>query len=105
MKTKIKLAEALLRRKELNEKVERLRAIDNRDLYETKMRRQSVAEGTDEVVAQVAKVSFQQFTSTFDWHAKQLRAIDAMIQQANWTTELEVDSEAMGPYVDPYVKD
>ena len=102
---KIKLAEALLRRKELNEKVSRLAPLNQRDLYETKTGRKPAAEGIDDIIAQVSKVSFQQFTHTYDWHAKQLRLIDAAIQQANWTHEMDVDAEVMGDYVDPYVKE
>jgi len=100
----IKLAEALLRRKELQEKVDRLRAIDNKDLFETRTGRKPAAEGIDDIIAQVSKISFQQFTHCYDWHAKQLRLVDAAIQQANWTTELSVDDDVMGDYIDPYVK-
>jgi len=102
---KIKLAEALLRRKELQEKVERLRKIDIKDAFETKTGRGPVSDGFNDMIADVCKISFQQFTHCFDWHAKQLRSVDAMIQQANWTTELDLDKEVMGSYVDPYVKD
>lgn len=101
---KVKLAEALLRRKELQQKVDRLRVIDSKELYEVKSRRQSATEGMDDVIAQVSKVSFQQFTHTYDWHAKQLRLVDAAIQQANWSHEMDLDAEVMADYVDPYVK-
>lgn len=101
---KIKLAEALLRRKELNEKVERLRSIDNRELFETRTSRKPAAEGIDDIIAEVSKISFQQFTHCYDWHAKQLRKVDALIQQANWSTELETQDDVMGDYVDPYIK-
>lgn len=101
----IKLAEALLRRKELNEKVERLRIINQAGLFELKVQRQNVTESVDQVTAQVPKISMQQVTHDFDWHSKQLRKIDALIQQANWNTELEVEEDVMGDYVDPYVKE
>ena len=100
----IKLAEALLRRKELQEQVDRLRQVNAKELYELRVQRKNVTESVDDVVAQVPKMSFQQFTAAFDWHAKQLRKIDAAIQQANWTTGLAVDDDVMGTYVDPYVK-
>jgi len=103
MKT-IKLAEALLRRKELQEKVDRLRKIDMKDAFETRTGRGPVSDGFNEMIAEVSKISFQQFTACFDWHAKQLREVDAVIQQANWTTELEVNDDVMGDFVDPYVK-
>jgi hypothetical protein len=70
----IKLAEALLRRKELQGKLDVLKHIKDKDLFEVKARRQPVAEGIDDVVAQV--------TREYDWHARQLRLIDAAIQAA-----------------------
>lgn len=97
----MKLAEALLRRKELQTKVDRLKPIDQRDLYETKTGRKQASEGIDDIIAQVSKISFQQFTHCYDWHAKQLRLVDAVIQQANWSMDVEVSTK---DYVDPYVK-
>jgi len=101
---KIKLAEALLRRKELQAQVDRLEKINQQGLFEIKAQRKQVSESIDDVVASVPKISMQQVTHAYDWHAKQLRRVDALIQQANWNTELDVDAEAMGDYVDPYVK-
>lgn len=100
----IKLAEALLRRKELQEKVERLKAINVQGLFEIKAQRKQVSESIDDIVAQIPKISMQQATHAYDWHAKQLRQVDALIQQANWSTPLTVADEVMGDYVDPYVK-
>lgn len=101
---KIKLAEALLRRKELQEKVECLRPIQQARLFEIKVTRKPAHEGVDDVVAQVPKISFEQVTHAFDWHAKALRRVDAAIQQANWVTEVDIDETVMADYVDPYVK-
>ena len=92
---KIKLAEALLRRKELQEKVDVLRKIKDTDLFEVRAKRQSVTESIDEVVAQVPKLTASQVTQEFDWHARQLRLIDAAIQQSNWTTEISVNDSTM----------
>ena len=99
---KMKLAEALLLRKELQTKVDRLKQIDSESIYQTQTGRGKVEDGHQELIAKVAKVSFQQLTHCYDWHAKQLRLVDAVIQQANWTTE--VDGDFGGDYVDPYVK-
>ena len=99
----IKLAEALLIRKELQAKVDRLKTLDNKDFFETKTGRGPVSDGFNDMIAEVPKISFQQFTHCYDWHAKHLRQVDAVIQQANWTTEVEFDGAA--EYVDPYVKD
>ena len=82
---KVKLAEALLRRKELQQKVDQLRAIKETDIVEVKTGRKPAHEGIDDIIAQVAKISIVQLTHAYDWHAKQLRLVDAAIQQANWT--------------------
>lgn len=102
---KIKLAEALLRRKELDQKVSQLAGINQKELFEIKVKRSQVTDSIEDVVAQVPKVSFQQVTHAFDHHAKSLRRIDAAIQQANWNTEIDVDESVMGDYIDPYIKD
>ncbi len=91
----IKLAEALLRRKELQEKVDVLRHIKTENLFEVKVQRRQVHEGIDDVIAQVPKLTAAEVTQEFDWHARQLRLVDAAIQQANWTTEIEVNDTVM----------
>ena len=100
---KVKLAEALLRRKELQQKVDQLRGIKDSDIVEVKTGRKPAHEGIDDIIAQVSKISIKQLTHAYDWHAKQLRLVDAAIQQANWTVEIELDG-SMDDYVDPYVK-
>lgn len=93
---KIKLAEALLRRKELAEKLEVVKRLkDNQAFYEVRAQRVKVTEGIDEISANFPKLTASQVTAEFDYVAKQLRLVDALIQQANWTTELEVDSMVM----------
>jgi hypothetical protein len=67
---KIKLAEALLRRKELREKVDQLREINQKELYEVKTGRKPAHEGIDDIIAQVPKVSIEQVTHAYDVHAK-----------------------------------
>lgn len=95
---KIKLAEALLRRKELQQKVDSLKHITLRDLFEPKVKRVKVTDSIDEVTAEVPKLQLNQVTAEYDYYAKQLRLVDAAIQQANWTTEVEV--ETMANYVE-----
>ena len=95
---KVKLAEALLRRKELQQKVDVLRQIKDKDLFEVVARRQPVADGIDDLVANVPKLEAGQVTREFDWHARQLRQVDAAIQQANWTTELELKDANMADF-------
>lgn len=97
----IKLAEALLRRKELQGKVDQLKVIKDKDLFEVKGKRAKVTEDVDDIVLQVPLLSASQVTHEHDWHAKQLRHVDAAIQQANWTTVLDVPADVMADYTAP----
>ena len=97
---KVKLAEALLRRKELQEKVDQLRQINQKELFEVKATRRNVTENVDDIIAQVPRISINQVTEAFDWHARRLRMVDAVIQQANWNTEIDVDATVMDDYVE-----
>jgi len=101
----MKLAEALLLRKELNIKVARLNEINREGLFEVKAKRVNVTESLDDLTASIPKISMQQVTHAHDWHAKALREVDAAIQQANWTTEVDVNPDYSKGYVDPYIKD
>ena len=86
----MKLAEALLRRKELQGKVDRIETIRKADLFEVKMKRQMVTENIEDIQAQVPKLELNQVTREYDFYAKRLRLCDAAIQQANWTTEMDL---------------
>lgn len=93
---KIKLAEALLRRKELSEKVKILSVFkDHHVYYEVRGQRVKVSEGIEELNLNCPKMTASQVTEEYDWHARQLRLIDAAIQQANWTSEIDIESETM----------
>lgn len=93
---KVKLAEALLRRKELNAKVKMLEKIkDNQAYYEVRGQRVKVHEGLEELNANYPKLTVAQVTQEYDWAARQLRLIDAAIQQANWTVEVELAENVM----------
>jgi len=96
--TQLKLAEALLRRKELQGKVDVLKQIKDKDLFEVRAKRTNVTESIDDIVAQVPKLDAAQVTAEFDFYARQLRLVDAAIQQANWTTVVEVGDTVMGDY-------
>jgi ABC-type metal ion transport system substrate-binding protein len=95
---KVKLAEALLRRKELQGKVDMLKHIQDKNLFEVKAQRRQVTESLDDIIAQVPKLTASQVTAEYDWHARQLRLVDAAIQQANWTCEIEIDQTVMSDY-------
>lgn len=95
---KIKLAEALLRRKELQSKVDVLKQIQDKALFEVKAQRKQVTDNIDDIVAMVPKLTASQVTAEYDWHARQLRLVDAAIQQANWTCEIEVQDTVMADF-------
>jgi hypothetical protein len=93
---KIKLAEALLRRKELELKLKVVQNIqENKLVYQIRAQRIKVTDGLEDLSADMPKLELSQVTAEFDYVAKQLRLVDALIQQANWTTELEVDPMVM----------
>lgn len=101
METQIKLAEALLRRKELQAKVDQLKTIKDRDLYETKGKRVKVTDDTDDLILQVPLLAAKEVTQEYDFYARQLRLVDAAIQQANWSTVITVDATVNADFVPP----
>ena len=88
----MKIAQALLLRKQLEEKVKQLQPIkqlgDN-GLFEIKTSRRNVSTDTDEVTFQIPKVTLTEVTQEYDKYATALRKLDAAVQKANW--EFEVD--------------
>lgn len=97
---KVSLASALLRRKELQQKVDQLKPIQIQNLFEVKVKRTNVTESVDDVVAQVPLVKFEQVTKAYDWHARRLRQVDLAIQQANHSTILDIDDGIMEDFSD-----
>jgi 3-methyladenine DNA glycosylase AlkC len=95
---KVKLAEALLRRKELQKKVDFLRRVNEKTLYKGKAQHQQVTESLDDIMAQMPKLKPEEVTATFNWHARQLRLVDAAIQQANRTTEIQLPETTMADF-------
>lgn len=88
----MKLADALLRRKELQQKVDQIRAIKDKDVFEFVFERKQVSDQLDDIRANVPKLELNQVTKEYDYYANKLRLIDAAIQQLNWTTDITVDS-------------
>lgn len=95
---KVKLAEALLRRKELAEKVKGIQNFKQADLYEVKVKRTKVTDDVDDIIASVPKLTLSQVMAELDYYARALRLVDAAIQQANWTTDVEVAEGTMEAY-------
>lgn len=96
----VKLAEALLRRKELQQKVDQIKAISVPGLFEVKVKRINVTDSVDDVTASVPKVTLAEITKEYDYYAQQLRLVDAAIQHANWTAEVEVGDKVMQNFGD-----
>jgi len=96
----MKLAHALLRRKELQQKVDQLRAIKDKDIFEFIFERKQINENMDDIKAQVPVLDAAQVTQEYDYYANKLRLIDAEIQQLNWTTDIDVDSKVWVDYAD-----
>ena len=94
----IQLAEALLRRKELQEKVDQLRPLKEHEIMRSVVRRIKVTDNLDEVQAAVPIVTIGQVKAAYDWHARQLRLVDAAIQRANWETGIEVPDSVMADF-------
>lgn len=90
----MKIAEALLLRKHLAQKVDQLKTIKLQGeggIFEVKFNRKSVSvgqEAIDEIVAQVPKVTMKEVTKEFDLYASELRKLDTSIQQANWQFDI-----------------
>lgn len=105
----MKLAEALLRRKELQQRLTNIKPIlGNQDnLFKTHVKRINVSDGTDEATIVVPKLTLGQVTAEHDFYAKRLRLIDAAIQQANWTTDVDAvfsECDVNADYVPPEEK-
>jgi hypothetical protein len=94
----MKLAECLLRRKELQEKVDQLARIKVDKLFELQVKRVKVTDAIDEVVANVPKLTAAQVTEEYNFYAKALRNIDGLIQQTNWTTVIEDSAQWFRDY-------
>lgn len=88
----MKIAQALLLRKQLEQKVEQLKPIkqigDN-GLFEIKTQRKHITENTDEVTFQIPKITLSEVTKEFDKYATALRKLDAAVQKANWQYDLD----------------
>ncbi len=96
----VKLADALLRRKELNQKLDRIRPLMKEDLFQTQVKRKPITEGLEDVIAEVPLMTWQQMNSVHDYYSKHLRLIDGAIQNANWNTNIEVDEDAFTDFVE-----
>lgn len=94
----MKLADGLLRRKELQQKVDQIRAVKTADCFEFKYERKQITDQLDDIKANVPKLTLSQVTEEYDYYANKLRLIDAAIQQLNWTSEITVSDKVWVDY-------
>ena len=83
----MKVAEALLLRKQLDAKVKQLEPLKmtgQNGVYDLKIERVKVSDEVDEARIQIPKVTLDEITGEYDHYASELRKVDAAIQQANW---------------------
>jgi hypothetical protein len=88
----MKIAEALLLRKQLEAKVEQLKPIRDlgeRGVFELKTQRVKVSDEVDEVKFQIPKIALKEVTKEYDHYASELRKLDASIQKANWAYDVD----------------
>lgn len=88
----MKIAEALLLRKQLEAKVKQLEPLKingERGIFELKVERVNVSENVDEAKIQIPKVTLAEVTKEYDHYASELRKIDASIQKANWQFDVD----------------
>ena len=91
-KKSMKIAEALLLRKQLEAKVKQLEPLKmqgDQGLFELQTKRMSAGENVDEVKLQIPKITLGEVTKEYDHYATELRKLDASIQQANWAYDVD----------------
>ena len=104
--TTMALAEALLRRKELQGLLTRLEPLKAQDYFVSRVQRKQVMEGVDEVLAQVPRITATEIDQYYNWLARQLRVVDAAIQRTNWEAQVSMPASAMAEYEPkPWPKD
>jgi hypothetical protein len=87
----MKIAEALLYRKQCEAKVkqlEPLRLNGEQGVYTTKVQRVNVSDNVDEATLTIPRITLEDITAEFDFWASELRKVDGAIQQANWTHDV-----------------
>lgn len=87
----MKLAEGLLLRKQLQEKVAQLAPLRNvgvNGVFDQQVVRKNVTDNVDELTITTPRITVADITATYDHYAGELRKIDAAIQQANWQCDL-----------------
>jgi len=88
----MKIAEALLLRKQLESKVKQLEPLKiqgDQGVYAMTIERINIGENVDEARIQIPKVDLKDLTKEYDHYASELRKLDAAIQKANWQYDID----------------
>ena len=90
----MKIAEALLLRKNLEQKMSRLEIFKDADLYEVKTSRKQIKEGEiEEITSKVPKLSLKDVMEEYNALSKKIRQLDASIQKANWDCSVSLPED------------
>jgi hypothetical protein len=92
---KTTLAELLLRRKELNQLFSLRLEAQQMQVTKDVLQRRKVNDETDQVDGKISLVDKGALERESNFYAQQRRLADSVVQQANWTTEVEVPSSLM----------
>ena len=88
----MKIAEGLVLRKHLEEKVKQLTPLKlqgDQGLFEVKTERKNIGENVDELTIATPKITLEEVTAEYDRYSKALRELDTAIQKANWQFDVE----------------
>lgn len=88
----MKIAEGLLLRKQLEQKVAQLQPLKqmgDSGIFKMDVQRVKVSDEIEEARITIPRVTVSDITQTFDHYASELRKLDASIQKANWSYDLD----------------
>ena len=88
----MKIASALLLRKQIEAKVKQLEPIKlkgDTGLFDTKVKRVKASDDVDEVTTEIPRITLSEITKEYDKYATALRKLDAAVQKANWQYDVD----------------
>lgn len=88
----MKIAEALLLRKQLEQKVEQLKPLKlngENGVYKLEIQRVKISEEVDEARISIPRLQPSDVTREYDHFATELRKLDTAIQKANWQFDID----------------
>ena len=90
----MKVAEALLLRKNYEQKLSRLEIFKDAELYEVKTSRKQIKEGEiEEITTKAPRLSLKEVMEEYNNLSKRIRQLDASIQKANWDNSVELPDD------------